>query len=392
MKEDFIIENGSCRITKKAVNHNPRHMLPVVDWLSDVPHTGDEEDLVEVQFKNTRKAYYHNSNKLPLEKGVSVVVEANPGTDLGEVTLIGKLVPLQMKKNRINTERYEIRHVLRLATTEDLTRAEEAHAKEQETMIKSRQLAKSLGLEMKIGDVEYQGDGSKAIFYYIADGRVDFRQLIKVYAETFRIRIEMKQIGARQEAGRIGGTGPCGRELCCSTWMTQFSSVGTNAARIQNISLNPQKLAGQCAKLKCCLNYEVPVYEEAVKKLPSRNIPLETKDATYYFFSSDPLKGEVTYSTDSHRPANLETITPAKAHEIIEMNRRGEKPLNLGGKQSAVVIMETDYQNVVGQDDLTRFDKKKNNKNNGGHRGGRNNDHRNNNRRNHEKGNSSRAD
>lgn len=391
MKEDFIIENGSCRITKKAVNHNPRHMLPVVDWLSDVPYTGDEEDLVEVQFKNTRKAYYHNSNKLPLEKGVSVVVEANPGTDLGEVTLIGKLVPLQMKKNRINTERYEIRHVLRLATKEDLTRAEEAHAKEQETMIKSRQLAKSLGLEMKIGDVEYQGDGSKAIFYYIADGRVDFRQLIKVYAETFRIRIEMKQIGARQEAGRIGGTGPCGRELCCSTWMTQFSSVGTNAARIQNISLNPQKLAGQCAKLKCCLNYEVPVYEEAIKKLPSRNIPLETKDATYYFFSSDPLKGEVTYSTDSHRPANLETITPAKAHEIIEMNRRGEKPLNLGGKQSAVVIMETDYQNVVGQDDLTRFDKKKN-KNNGGHRGGRNNDHRNNNRRNHEKGNSSRAD
>ena len=391
MKEDFIIENGSCRITKKAVNHNPRHMLPVVDWLSDVPHTGDEENLVEVQFKNTRKAYYHNSNKLPLEKGVSVVVEANPGTDLGEVTLIGKLVSLQMKKNRINTERYEIRSVLRLATDEDLVRAEEAHKKEQETMIKARQLAKSLGLEMKIGDVEYQGDGSKAIFYYIADGRVDFRQLIKVYAETFRIRIEMKQIGARQEAGRIGGTGPCGRELCCSTWMTQFSSVGTNAARIQNISLNPQKLAGQCAKLKCCLNYEVPVYEEAIKKLPSRNIPLETKDATYYFFSSDPLKGEVTYSTDSHRPANLETITPAKAHEIIEMNRRGEKPLNLGGKQSAVVIMETDYQNVVGQDDLTRFDKKKN-KNNGGHRGGRNNDHRNNNRRNHEKGNSSHAD
>ena len=391
MKEDFIIENGSCRITKKAVNHNPRHMLPVVDWLSDVPHTGDEEDLVEVQFKNTRKAYYHNSNKLPLEKGVSVVVEANPGTDLGEVTLIGKLVSLQMKKNRINTERYEIRSVLRLATDEDLVRAEEAHKKEQETMIKARQLAKSLGLEMKIGDVEYQGDGSKAIFYYIADGRVDFRQLIKVYAETFRIRIEMKQIGARQEAGRIGGTGPCGRELCCSTWMTQFSSVGTNAARIQNISLNPQKLAGQCAKLKCCLNYEVPVYEEAIKKLPSRNIPLETKDATYYFFSSDPLKGEVTYSTDSHRPANLETITPAKAHEIIEMNRRGEKPLNLGGKQSAVVIMETDYQNVVGQDDLTRFDKKKN-KNNGGHRGGRNNDHRNNNHRNHEKDKSSRAD
>ena len=392
MKEDFTIDNGSCHITKKAVNHNPKHMLPVVDWLSDVPHTGEEGDLVEVQFKNTRKGYYHNSNNLSLEKGVKVVVEANPGTDLGEVVLIGRLVPVQIKKNHINTERYEIRNILRIATEEDLVRAAEAHSKEQETMIKSRQLAKSLGLEMKIGDVEYQGDGSKAIFYYIADGRVDFRQLIKVYAETFRIRIEMKQIGARQEAGRIGGTGPCGRELCCSTWMTQFSSVGTNAARIQNISLNPQKLAGQCAKLKCCLNYEVPVYEEAVKKLPPRNVPLETKDATYYFFSSDPLKGEVTYSTDQRHPANLETITAAKACEIIEKNRRGEKPLNLGGNQSAVAIVETDYQNVVGQDDLTRFDKKKNNKNNGGHRGGRNNDRRNNSYRNNEKGSSSRVD
>lgn len=392
MKEDFMIENGPCRITKKAVNHNPKHMLPVVDWLSDVPQTGDEGDLVEVQFKNTRKGYYHNNLGLPLEKGVKVVVEANPGVDLGEVVLTGRLVPVQIKKNHINTERYEIRNVLRVATDEDLARAAEAHQKEQETMIKSRQLAKSLGLEMKIGDVEYQGDGSKAIFYYIADGRVDFRQLIKVYAETFRIRIEMKQIGARQEAGRIGGTGPCGRELCCSTWMTQFTSVGTNAARIQNISLNPQKLAGQCAKLKCCLNYEVPVYEEAVKKLPSRNMPLETKDATYYFFSSDPLAEQVTYSTDQRHPANLETISPARAREIIEMNRRGEKPLNLGGKQSAVAIVEVDYQNVVGQDDLTRFDKKKNKNNNNGNRGNRHNDRRNNQRRSHEKGDSSRAD
>lgn len=380
-----MIENGPYRITKKAINHNPKHMLPVVDWMSDVPMTGDEGDLVEVQFKNTRKGYYHNINHLPLEKGVKVVVEANPGTDLGEVVLTGRLVPIQIKKNHINTERYEIRNVLRLATDEDLARAVEAHAKEQETMIKARQLAKSLGLEMKIGDVEYQGDGSKAIFYYIADGRVDFRQLIKVYAETFRIRIEMKQIGARQEAGRIGGTGPCGRELCCSTWMTQFTSVGTNAARIQNISLNPQKLAGQCAKLKCCLNYEVPVYEEAVKKMPPRNIALETQDATYYFFSSDPLADKVTYSTDQRHPANLETITPSKAREIIDMNRRGEKPLNLGGKQSAVAIVEVDYQNVVGQDDLTRFDKKKHTNKNNGHRNNKH-DRRNNSQRNHEKG------
>ena len=366
MKEDFIIENGACHITKKAVNHNPKHMLPVVDWMSDVPQTGDETDLVEVQFKNTRKGYYHNSEHLPLEKGTIVMVEANPGCDMGEVTLVGRLVPVQIKKNHINTERYEIRNVLRIASDADMQRAEEAHAKEQETMIKARQLAKSLGLEMKIGDVEYQGDGSKAIFYYIAEGRVDFRQLIKVYAETFRVRIEMKQIGARQEAGRIGGTGPCGRELCCSTWMTQFVSVGTGAARLQNISLNPQKLAGQCAKLKCCLNYEIPVYEEAVKKLPSRHQSLETQDATYYFFSADAIKGEVTYSTDAHRPVNLQTISAKQAKDIIDMNRRGEKPITLGGKQSSAEIVEIDYQNVVGQDDLTRFDKKKNNRNKNG--------------------------
>lgn len=336
-------------------------MLPVTDWLCDLPESVAETDLVEVQFKNTRKGYYHNSNHLPLEKGKMIVVGANPGTDLGEVVLTGRLVKLQMQKNHIDTTRYEIRDVLRFATEEDLERAEQAHAKEQETMIKARQLAKSLGLEMKIGDVEYQGDGSKAIFYYIADGRVDFRQLIKVYAETFRIRVEMKQIGARQEAGRIGGTGPCGRELCCSTWMTNFSSVGTGAARLQNISPNPQKLAGMCAKLKCCLNYEVPVYEEAVRNMPQRNIPLETKDGTYYQFTTDPLKGTVTYSTDQRMPVNLQVLTPERAKEIIEMNRRGEKPDTLGGKSTtATEIPEIGYQNVVGQDDLTRFDKKRN--------------------------------
>ena len=384
MKEDFVINNGSCQITEKACKRNSHHMLPVIDWMSDIPSAGEETDLVEVQFKNTRKGYYHNTNHLPLEKGVVVIVEANPGYDMGEVTLVGRLVPVQIKKSNLNLERYEIRNITRIATEEDKQRAAEAHDKEQETMIKSRQLAKSLGLEMKIGDVEYQGDGSKAIFYYIAEGRVDFRQLIKVYAETFRIRIEMKQIGARQEAGRIGGTGPCGRELCCSTWMTQFSSVGTNAARIQNLSLNPQKLAGQCAKLKCCLNYEMPVYEEAVKKIPSRSVHLETQDATYYLFSTDPLKGEVTYSTDAHHPINLETISTARAKEIIEINRRGEKPVTLGGKQSSAAVVEIDYQNVVGQDDLTRFDKKKTKNQN--HRNGRNHDKKNNNHnRGHEK-------
>ena len=375
MKEDFIIENGACHISKKAVNHNPKHMLPVVDWMSDIPATGDETDLVEVQFKNTRKGYFHNSKNLPIEKGTVVIVESNPGFDMGEVTIIVRLVSLQIQKNHINTERYEIRNVVRIATEADFQRAAEAHAKEQETMIRARKLAKDLGLEMKIGDVEYQGDGSKAIFYYIAEGRVDFRQLIKVYAETFRVRIEMKQIGARQEAGRIGGTGPCGRELCCSTWMTQFTSVGTHAARLQNLSLNPQKLAGQCAKLKCCLNYEVPVYEEATKKLPSRHQQLETKDATYYYFSADPLKGEITYSTDPHRPINLQVVSIKQARDIIEMNKRGEKPFSLGGKQSSIEAVEVDYQNVVGQDDLTRFDKKKNNR-----KGGSNNNRRRDNR------------
>ena len=266
MNDHFTLNNESCLFSQRSCCRNSAHMLPVTDWMSDLPVDINEADLVEVQFKNTRKGYYRNVDHLPLEKGSVITVEGNPGHDVGEVTLTGYLVANQIKKNHIDLERYTIRSIYRLATEQDLQRAEEAHAKEHETMIKARQLAKSLGLEMKIGDVEYQGDGTKAIFYYIADGRVDFRQLIKLYAETFRIRIEMKQIGARQEAGRIGGTGPCGRELCCSTWMTQFNSVGTGAARLQGLSPNPQKLAGQCAKLKCCLNYEMPVYEDAAKR------------------------------------------------------------------------------------------------------------------------------
>ena len=351
----YTLGTGHNELGAAATKCNSMHMLPVSDWLSDVQENTQLTDLIEVQFKNTRKGYFHNSQHLPLEKGVSVVVEANPGQDLGEVVLTGKLVELQMKKNNIESSRYEVRQVVRIATEEDFERARQAHAREQETMIKARQLAKSLGLEMKIGDVEYQGDGTKAIFYYIADGRVDFRQLIKVYAETFRIRVEMKQIGARQEAGRIGGTGPCGRELCCSTWMMNFSSVGTGAARLQNISPNPQKLAGMCAKLKCCLNYEVPVYEDASKLLPSRHIELETKDATWYFFSSDPLAGLVTYSSDPQHAGNLTTLSAARAHEIIAMNKRGEKPDTLEGART--IPTELGYQ--TGHGDVTRFDKKK---------------------------------
>ena len=376
MKNDFVLNSESGRYTEKSYRRNSAHMLPVTDYLSDLPETVAKTNMVEVQFKNTRKGYYRNINNLPLEKGMMVAVEGNPGHDVGEVTLVGQLVIKQMRKNRIDVENFEARVIYRLATEADLQRAEEAHALEHETMIKARKIAKDMQLEMKIGDVEYQGDGGKAIFYYIADGRVDFRQLIKVYAETFRIRIEMKQIGARQEAGRIGGTGPCGRELCCSTWMTRFSSVGTGAARLQNLSPNPQKLAGLCAKLKCCLNYEIPTYEEAVSKLPDRRIPLETMNATYYVFTTDPLQGTITYSTDQRQAVNLEIITAERAKAIIEMNRRGEKPNSLGGVHTTIEGSEVGYANVVGQDDVNRFDRHRgrqdrSNRQHGYDRGGR---------------------
>lgn len=359
-KDKMTLNDGACRMRMSGFKRNSALKLSVTDWLCDLPDNMNASDLVEVQFKNTRKGYYCNAEHLPLEKGSVVAVEASPGHDIGEVTLTGHLVGLQMQKNRIDLSRYEIKKVYRLATESDVRKRDEAKAKEQATMIKARQLAKGLNLQMKIGDVEYQGDGSKAIFYYIADERVDFRQLIKVFAETFRVRIEMKQIGARQEAGRIGGTGPCGRELCCATWMSNFCSVGTSAARLQNISLNPQKLAGQCAKLKCCLNFEVDVYKDAVSRFPDRSIALETKDGTFYFFSADPLRQEITYSSAPNMPANLQTLSVDDALKIIEQNKRGEKPYSLGGKEQSIETAGRvpDYENVVGQDDVTRFDKK----------------------------------
>ncbi len=388
MDKEFTLNNGNCELSANSSRGNSLHMLPVTDWLADLPENVSPDDLVEVQFKNTRKGYYNNVDQLPIKKGDMVAVEANPGHDIGIVTLTGKLVGLQMKKNHIDLSRYVVRSIYRFATEQDLRRAQEAKAKEQQTMIRARQLAKDLQLQMKIGDVEYQGDGSKAIFYYIADERVDFRQLIKVYAETFRIRIEMKQIGARQEAGRIGGTGPCGRELCCSTWMTNFHSVSTAAPRLQNISLNPQKLAGQCAKLKCCLNYEIPVYEDATRDFPDRRIVLETMEGSWYFFSANPLSREITYSSAPGKPANLHTISPEQANDIIEKNNRGEKPYSLGGKQTTAEAVENlpDYQNVVGQDDVTRFDPKANREQRNHRHGGRRFDGRNNrnNRRNEE--------
>ena len=334
--------------------------LNTYDYLAGIPGNANSGDLVEVQFKHTRKGYFRNDNHLPLEKGDMVAVEASPGHDIGVVTLTGQLVPLQMKKANLKPG-VEIKRVYRKARPADLDQYEAAKALEQDTMIRSRKIAKDLNLNMKIGDVEYQGDGNKAIFYYIADARVDFRQLIKVLAEAFRVRIEMKQIGARQEAGRIGGIGPCGRELCCATWMKNFNSVSTTAARFQDISPNPQKLAGQCAKLKCCLNYEVDTYVEASKKLPQRDQVLETADATYYLFKSDILAGLVTYSTDKRMAANLVTISAERAQEVISMNKSGEKPVALDDTTSSEPSRPID---LVEQEDLHRFDKSKKRKNN----------------------------
>ena len=327
--------------------------LNVFDYFADVPGNAETTDLIEVQFKNTRKGYYHNSNHLPLEKGDIVAVEASPGHDIGTVTLTGKLVLLQMKRTPPKNPD-ELKRVYRKARPVDMEKFEEAKAREHETMIRSRQIAKELGLEMKIGDVEYQGDGLKAIFYYIADGRVDFRQLIKVLAEAFHVRIEMKQIGARQEAGRIGGFGPCGRELCCTTWMKNFSSVSTAAARFQDLTLNPQKLAGQCAKLKCCMNFEVDQYVEASRRLPSREVHLETQDGTFYYFKADILAGLITYSSDRRIAANLTTITAERAMDIVAMNKAGEKPAAL---DETVAPAPAGPVDLATQEDLTRFDR-----------------------------------
>ncbi len=347
-------------MNKKGCNRNTNQKLATFDWMCDLPETQKETDFVEVQFKNTRKGYFLNSTKIPLEKGDMVAVESSPGHDIGEVSLVGRLVLLQMKKNNVNLEKMEVKRVYRKAKENDLEKYQEAKAREQETMIKSRQIAESLKLNMKIGDVEFQGDGNKAIFYYIADERVDFRQLIKVFAETFRIRIEMKQIGARQEAGRIGGIGPCGRELCCSGWMSNFNSVSTSAARYQDISLNPQKLAGQCAKLKCCMNYELDSYIDAAKDLPSKEIQLETLDNTYYHFKTDVFKALISYSTSPNFGANIVTITAKRAKEVIALNRRGQKPGTLeDSTENTPKPAVIDYENGVGQDSLTRFDSNK---------------------------------
>ena len=326
--------------------------LEVYDWLSGVNQEQFNE-YFEVRFKNTRKGIYCNASGQSIKIGDMVIVEAANGHDLGIVTLEGPIVGRQMKCKRINPETYEFKKIYRKAKPFDIERWQEAIAREHETMIRSRQIAAELGLEMKIGDVEFQGDGTKAIVYYIADGRVDFRQLIKVFAEEFRIRIEMKQIGARQEAGLIGGLGVCGRELCCSNYISTFQSITTSAARTQDLSLNPQKLAGQCGKLKCCLNYETAVYMDAQSRIPKVYEPLEFEDGLAYLMKTDILSETMYFSYDQSSMANLYPVYAEDVWDIIKMNRRGEKPASLKSDEAPAV---PEFVTAVGDDAINRFD------------------------------------
>ena len=330
--------------------------LQVFNWLNDLP-ANKVYDLFEVRFKNTHKGFYRNVNSLPLEKGDIIAVEAASGHDIGIVSCCGPLVEIQIRHSRIKPD-YEFRKIYRKAKPADIEKWQEAIAREHRIMIRSRQIAAQLNLNMKIGDVEFQGDGTKAIFYYIADERVDFRELIKIFAEEFRIRIEMRQIGARQEAGLIGGIGVCGRELCCAQWVSEFMSVNTSSARVQELSLNPQKLAGQCSKLKCCLNYEAAVYVDAQKGFPEVKNPLETLEGTAYWQKTDVLKALMWFSFDPHAPVNLTAVPVERVKEIIELNRQGKKPDNLLDEDSiSSVAATTDFISSAGEDSITRFDR-----------------------------------
>ena len=340
--------------------------LEVYDWLEGV-NQEQWNEFFEVRFKNTRKGIYRNASGQSIKTGDMVIVEAANGHDLGIVTLEGAIIARQMKAKRVNPETFEFKKIYRKAKQFDVEKWQEAIAREHEVMIRSRQIAAELGLEMKIGDVEFQGDGTKAIFYYIADGRVDFRQLIKVFAEEFRIRIEMKQIGARQEAGLIGGLGVCGRELCCSNYISTFQSITTSAARVQDLSLNPQKLAGQCGKLKCCLNYETAVYMDAQTRIPKVTNPLEFEDGLAYLMKTDILKEVMYFSYDSTSLANLYPLNASEVREIIKMNRNGIRPESL---KADVEPRTPEFVSAVGDESITRFDEARKKKKKKKHRSG----------------------
>lgn len=345
--------------------------LGVFDWLANMqlPNGKSQFDILEIRFKNSRKSFFRNLKGLTLNVGDVVVVEGSPGHDVGVVSIVGELARIQLQKKAPNFKTHEARQIVRLASQEDIDQWVEARGKENKTMHAAREMAIKLKLDMKISDVEYQGDGSKATFYYTAEGRVDFRQLIKDMADTFKVRIEMRQIGARQESARLGGIGSCGRELCCATWLTDFRSVSTSAARYQQLSLNPQKLAGQCGKLKCCLNYELDMYLDALKDFPSTETRLHTEKGSAVHIKTDVFKGLMWYlhQTDAPSGPSIIALTPARVKEIISMNKANKKPADLKDFEEITEVKEPDYTNVVGQDDLNRFDqvfkKKKKRKN-----------------------------
>jgi cell fate regulator YaaT (PSP1 superfamily) len=374
--------SGGCGTTPAGCKNNGNcgtsgcNKLEVFDWLTGMERTASgESSFVEVRFKNTRKEIYRNPENLSLTVGEAVAVEATTGHDIGMVSLTGELVRFQMKKNRINPNSRDIKKIYRKAHEGDLEIYKEARDREEETMIKARQIVREIGLNMKVSDVEYQGDNNRATFYYIAEERVDFRELIKVLADTFRVRVDMRQIGARQEAGRVGGIGSCGRELCCSTWLTDFRSVSTSAARYQQLSINPMKLAGQCGKLKCCLNYELDSYMDAFKHFPDHRVKLKTKRGTAVHQKSDIFKGMMWYAYED----NLSEFIPLevdRVKEVIAMNENGKPVDDLGQFKFVEVVekKELTFDNVVGQDDLTRFDnqnkKKRKKKRKGPRQGG----------------------
>lgn len=334
--------------------------LEVYDWLANIalPAGQAPYDIVEVRFKNSRKSFYRNAIGAQLHVGDVVVVEASPGYDVGVISVTGELARIQVKKKAAGFKPLEARKIIRIATQEDIDKWIKARSLEKEVMYKSRTLAVNLGLEMKISDVEYQGDLSKATFYYTAEGRVDFRQLIKDMADQFRIRVEMRQIGSRQEASRLGGIGSCGRELCCSTWLTDFRSVSTSAARYQQLSLNPQKLAGQCGKLKCCLNYELDSYLDAIRSFPKADIRLHTEKGSAHHVKTDVFKKQMwyVYEGDAAIGSGLIALSPERVKEIVQLNKEGKKPKELNEYKEEVLVKEPDYSNVVGQDSLTRFE------------------------------------
>lgn len=340
--------------------------LGVFNWLEGISQE-NLKDLFEVRFKNTRKLIFRNASEQSLKIGDIVVVEAQNGYDVGIVTLAGPIIANQLKRDRIDPTSYEFRKIYRKARPADIQKWQDAIAREHKTMIRSRQMAAALQLNMKIGDVEFQGDGSKAIFYYIADERVDFRQLIKDFAEEFRIRIEMKQIGARQEAGLIGGLGVCGQALCCSRYMNNFQSITTQAARCQDLSLNPQKLAGQCGKLKCCINYEASVYVDAQSKMPRVTEPLQFDDGEAYLMKTDILKGMMWFSYDPKSMSNMVALDNQEVKEIIAMNRKGIKAPSC--MQNSYADKSPEFMSAAGEESISRFDndkkKKKNRRNKG---------------------------